>query len=80
MALQEELKQQGNLLFKYRSYFPLSLLIFGIWMKIYQLHLIRETGETTPAKIMESAAIFVGLFGLFIRVFTIGYTPANISW
>ena len=79
MALQEELKRQGDVLFKYRSYFPLLLLLFGVCMKIYQVRYIGEAGENSVANIMESAAIYIGLLGLFIRAFTVGYTPVNTS-
>jgi len=76
MALQEELKRQGNYLFKYRSYLPLGLLVVGICVKIYQEYYIREL---IIAEFLESTAIFFGLFGLIIRVFTVGYTPKNTS-
>jgi hypothetical protein len=32
MALQAELRSQGDFLFKYRSYFPLLLLVSGLAM------------------------------------------------
>jgi len=79
MALQEELKEQGNLLFKYRSSLPLILLLAGVLVKISPEYLDRETIKISLAEIMESAAIFVGLLGLFIRVLTVGCTPKNTS-
>jgi len=79
MALKEELKTQGDFLFKYRSYIPLGLLVVGILIKIYQAYSVRESGETVIGELMEDSSIFFGLLGLCIRVFTVGYTPKNTS-
>ncbi len=76
MALQEELKQQGDVLFRYRSYLPLILLIIGLWVKIYQVRFIEHS---ILAELLETASIFVGIIGLSIRVFTVGYTPFKTS-
>src|SRR6056297_2931455 len=78
MALQEELKQQGDLLFRYRSYFPLILLILGVGVQVYESTLDNNYFPVLE-NTLETAAIFVGLFGFFIRAFTIGYTPKNTS-
>ncbi len=78
MALKEDLRKQGDFLFKYRSYLPLVLLVAGICTKIYQ----ETTGngkEINGEELMGSAAIFLGFLGLGIRVVTIGYTPKNTS-
>ena len=79
MALQEELKKQGDFLFKYRSYLPLILLIIGLWIKIYQEIFIEEANKGIIAEILEFSAIIVGILGLSIRIFTVGYTPRNTS-
>ena len=79
MALKEELKSQGDYLFKFRSYLPILLLIFGVWIVIYENLYILPTNQTLLHQILAKCSIFVGLFGLFIRVFTVGYTPANTS-
>lgn len=34
MDLQEELEKQGNWLFKYRSYLPLTILLIGIILSL----------------------------------------------
>ncbi|MEA3448561.1 MAG: isoprenylcysteine carboxylmethyltransferase family protein [Bacteroidota bacterium] len=78
MALQEELKQQGDFLFRYRSYFPLILLILGLGVQVYESTLDNNYFPVLE-NTLETAAIFVGLFGFFIRAFTIGYTPKNTS-
>jgi protein-S-isoprenylcysteine O-methyltransferase Ste14 len=79
MALQEELKQQGDFLFRYRSYLPLGLLIIGLSIKIYQERFIGEANVTMISETLESTSMAFGLLGLFIRMFTVGYTPKNTS-
>jgi protein-S-isoprenylcysteine O-methyltransferase Ste14 len=79
MALQEELKKQGDILFKYRSYLPLFLLVIGLGVKIYQEKYIGEANEGIVSEILITTSIFVGLVGMFVRMFTVGYTPINTS-
>ncbi len=76
MAFQEELKSQGDFLFKYRSYLPLALLVAGVLVKLYHVHYV---GDTAVSVALERSALWVGLLGLAIRVFTVGYTPKNTS-
>ena len=40
MALQEDMRQQGNWLFKYRSYLPLFILVIGLALYIWELLII----------------------------------------
>ena len=70
MALREELKVQGDFLFKYRSYFPLILLVFGLAM------MVLGKGSQTW---LENPAIFVSLLGLAIRVNAVGYSEKHTS-
>lgn len=74
MALQEELESQGNFLFRWRTYIPSIILLFSIFY-INNLK-YKEYYETLPYLI---GCYFLSLFGLFIRCFTIGFTPANTS-
>jgi protein-S-isoprenylcysteine O-methyltransferase Ste14 len=76
MALQEELKKQGDFLFKHRSYLPLVLLVVGLGVKIYQEKFV---AESILSEVLESISYTVGLMGLGIRIFTVGYTPKNTS-
>jgi protein-S-isoprenylcysteine O-methyltransferase Ste14 len=79
MALREEMKAQGDFLFRYRSYFPLILLVFGLGLMIL--------GELNggPESLngyqgwLKDAAIFVSLLGLAIRVYAVGYSGRNTS-
>ena len=81
MALQEEFVDQGNWLFKYRSFLPLIVLFIGTSLylrtEIYHETFILE--ETTYESYYEIIALIISLVGLFIRVYTVGYTPKNTS-
>ena len=59
MALQEEIKKQGDYLFKHRSYLPLVLLIVGLGVKIYQ-------EKYVPESILSDAVECVGVFVGFV--------------
>lgn len=78
MPLKEELEKQGNWLFKYRGSLPIIILIIGCL--VYILNRKTFILEGTPyITYYEIACLLVGLFGLFIRIYTVGYTPANTS-
>ncbi|MEL7450334.1 MAG: isoprenylcysteine carboxylmethyltransferase family protein, partial [Pseudomonadota bacterium] len=79
VALQEELKNQGDYLFKRRSYLPLVLLAAGLWVKVYQERFGGLASEGIVAEVLEGSALIVGLLGLAIRVFTVGFSPENTS-
>jgi protein-S-isoprenylcysteine O-methyltransferase Ste14 len=81
MALQEELEKQGQWLFKYRGTLPLIVLFIGAI-----LYVRTETDpstfilEGTPYEIyFETFCLLTSLFGLAIRVYTVGHTPRNTS-
>ena len=81
MALQEELEAQGQWLFKYRGTLPLIILLIGTGLyvrtEIYPQTFILEG---TPYEIyFETFCLFISLFGLAIRVYTVGHTPQNTS-
>lgn len=82
MALQEEFEKQGIWLFKYRSFLPLIILFIAIVLylktKIYPETFIIL--EDTPYEIYyEMFALCISLVGLFIRIYTVGFTPKNTS-
>ncbi len=70
MALREELKVQGDFLFRYRSYFPLILLVFGLALIVL--------GKGSQIW-MEEPAIFVSLLGLIIRAHAVAFSGSNTS-
>jgi protein-S-isoprenylcysteine O-methyltransferase Ste14 len=81
MALQEEFEKTGNWLFRYRGTIPLIILVAGlalfIWRKIHPDTFF--LGESLHETYYEYACLLVSLFGLFIRVYTVGHTPRHTS-
>lgn len=75
MALIETFRRQGDFLFRNRSYLPLVLVIAGIFYFVY-LHVNSEYSYNAN---YFFACFIVSLFGLVIRVITIGFTPKNTS-
>jgi protein-S-isoprenylcysteine O-methyltransferase Ste14 len=79
MALQEELDKQGLFLFKYKDVLPLIILSIGIFVFIQTKIDSTIYAETFFLGIFDFICLFVCLIGLGIRIYTIGYTPKNIS-
>lgn len=78
MALQEELEQQGNVLFKHRSNLPLIIVFAGLALFIYQL-MTQTSCACVDYKIVEYISLNVSFLGLLIRIYAVGHTPANTS-
>ena len=76
MLLQTHFEKGGNWLFRWRSYLPLFVLgLFLLAMRGYT----RPGGNESLETLWEGVCLFTGLFGLGIRIYTIGYTPKNTS-
>jgi len=78
VALQESIEKQGNFLFRYRSFLPLIIVLAGIVIFIFDLHngLLADTDEYLT---LQKISLAVSFFGLAIRIFAVGHTPANTS-
>ena len=76
MALIEELNQQGNKLFKYRSNLPIPFAVIGLALYLYNIHYL---GKVEHFLYFEIFCLSVGLLGLLIRAITLGYTPKGTS-
>ncbi len=76
MALSEEFEKQGNFLFKYRSYFPIAFFLISI--PVFGMEVLQGNELLNDQKYWFMC-LLVGILGLLIRVFTVGYTPANTS-
>lgn len=76
MGLREDFESTGNWLFRWRSYLP--LLLIGIFIVA-----LREFEYPNHSKqldaLWEVVCLFISFFGLGIRAFTIGHTPAGTS-
>ena len=81
MALIEEMELQGNKWFRYRSYIPLIFLVVGLAIFGYSVWKGNSIFAEYPDYKMpfELVCLAVSLLGLAIRIYTVGYTPANTS-
>lgn len=79
MALQEEMEQQGNILFRYRSWLPLFIL--GAGLAVYLLEVWKGNIDYSSdiTKVYQIAGLAVAFLGLLVRVYTVGHTPKNTS-
>lgn len=75
MALKTELRTQGDFLFKYRSYLPIVILIAALLVYLFQDFYFIENQKT----IWELVCLDVAVFGLLIRIITIGFSGDNTS-
>jgi protein-S-isoprenylcysteine O-methyltransferase Ste14 len=81
MALKKEFEKQGIWLFTYRGSIPLIILLIGSVLLVRK-EIYPETFFFTesPYEIYyEMFCLVISLFGLGIRVYTVGHTPVNTS-
>jgi protein-S-isoprenylcysteine O-methyltransferase Ste14 len=76
MALIEELEEQGNVLFKYRSYIPIVFLASGLLVFAFKLE---NLDYTYLGQYYWHICLGVGLLGLLVRIYTVAHTPKNTS-
>lgn len=76
MLLKERLEHTGNLLFRWRSFLP--LLTIGLFL-IAMRYSSYTRGEHYPDPLWEGICFGISLFGLAIRVFTVGFVPKGTS-
>ena len=74
MALREELERTGNWLFLWRSYLPVLMIVPTV-LALPGLGGRRDE----PSLTWELFCLAVSLFGLGVRVLTIGHTPVSTS-
>lgn len=79
MALQEEFRTQGNFLFRYRSNLPLIILLVGVAVFVFQVFFNELHFTGINQYYYNLVCLGVCLFGLSIRILTVGYTPKNTS-
>jgi len=76
MALQETFENQGNWLFKRRSFFPLLIvMVGGGWYSF----LLYNQIVLVHAWWIDFLFLCVGFLGLGIRILTVGFTPKGTS-
>lgn len=81
MALQEEFEQQGNWLFRHRSFLPILILLIAVVLHLRkELHPDTFILEDSPYELYyERFCLLISLFGLAIRIYAVGHTPAKTS-
>lgn len=73
MLLRDRLEREGNFLFKYRGLLPILFLLGECGFLVY-------SSENTSTSLFYQIFYFsVGLVGLAIRIFVVGYSPADTS-
>ena len=78
MALiSEELVNDGNWLFRWRSYLP--VLVFGLFLLFSGRYSLEPDNETLQGNFWTLICIVVSFSGLGIRMLTIGCTPRRTS-
>jgi protein-S-isoprenylcysteine O-methyltransferase Ste14 len=76
MALREEFEKCGRWMFRWRSYLPL-LMVGILIMSLRNFHYLAYSEGMD--ELWETFCLCVSFFGLGIRIFTIGHTPAGTS-
>ena len=81
MLLDERLKKQGDWLFRFRGVLPLVVLAFGVYdYMLTELRPGRFALEGTRWEYLyEMGCLLVSLFGLAVRIYTVGHTPDRTS-
>ncbi|MFT5802671.1 MAG: protein-S-isoprenylcysteine O-methyltransferase Ste14 [Cyclobacteriaceae bacterium] len=76
MALQQELRQRGNFLFKHRSYLPIVIIVVGLIVFVQS-----KLGHNQPEWInyYDIGCVMVSAFGLLIRCLAVGYSADHTS-
>jgi protein-S-isoprenylcysteine O-methyltransferase Ste14 len=78
MALKNELNEQGNFLFTYRSYLPIPVLLVALCLYIFDFKTIIKI-PITSTPIFEILCVIVACLGFAIRFHCVGYASDNTS-
>jgi len=78
MAIREEIKKQGDWLFRLRSYLPLFLIPIFIYF-IRNVGRIENTYGDKIEDLYEAICIIISFSGLFLRCIISGYAPEGTS-
>lgn len=76
MALFEEMKSQGNLLFRYRGILPVLFLVIGLLVFVY--HRL-DNEHVDLGGNYDFMCLGVGIVGLLIRIYTVGHSAKRTS-
>lgn len=76
MPLYQRLSTDGNWLFRWRSYLPVSVVVAGLFC-MYQQQNIHH--DTITAESLEIVGVSISVVGLLIRCLVVGHTPVGTS-
>lgn len=81
MAMREEMERQGNWLFRFRGVLPIIILAMAFGQYAYtELYNGDTILQSSPYEYIYSmVCLLISLFGLAIRVYTVGHTPDKTS-
>lgn len=79
MPLREEFEETGKWLFKWRSYFPLLIILPLLFFALPQSRYFERTLGSTAEYFWEAFCLIVSFSGLLIRCIAIGYVPSGTS-
>lgn len=79
MPLKEEFREQGNFLFKHRSYLPLIIVIVGLIVYVLTTINSQITQEEFVNNNIEFLFLAIAFFGQFIRAYSVGFAAKNTS-
>jgi len=77
--LQYEMESQGNILFRWRSYLPIIILIGGLAVYMNTQFNIKEGIANAMPFSFDLLCLGISTLGLLIRIYTVGHTPKNTS-
>ncbi len=78
MSINNDMIKQGQFLFRWRSFLPLTLLIPGAVAFVTNAEFITQHGEFV-SEILVLIGVLTSLFGLAIRWSTVGFVPGGTS-
>jgi len=78
MKVVDKIVQQGNFLFRWRSYLPILLLVPG-FAAIRERAVLEQAGGSSAHDPWVLAGFMVCILGLVIRWITVGYVPSGTS-
>ena len=78
MALRDELRTQGDWLFRHRSYLPLIIVVVGVLAFLDAFQQNAQVADYSSGW-QNLAWLAVGLFGLGIRIHAVGYAAPHTS-
>jgi len=73
------MESQGNVLFRWRSYLPLIILIGGLAVYANTQFKIKAGIVDAMPFSFDLICLAIATFGLLIRIYTVGHTPKNTS-